>query len=703
VTSVLRLRVALSSLRARGLSTGQHIGWTVCWLALHLLGRAGRRRALAVAAVGLILTGRARAEQLGYIANGEGSVSVFDTATDKVIKTIPVPVESPFATLSLLLSPRDRLLFVLVKDRPFATSVPGAGRTSLAVIDTTSHRVTATTAFKPPTALVAGPITELEELALSADGTRLYVGTPLPADAPFQDPRRSGVMLSTLDPIDLHEVSAIPVVLSGSSQQFSPVLSPDRGRLYIVNEDGNLVVVDATTGAIVTEVALPADIARLPASGRPLPLRGMVLSPSQTTLAVRDAVVDLETNRLVGRVFTPSGTDPPVMSFSGDGATLFALMRAFRSTMPEPLRPGCSIPADVTDLTLLALDVSTVQSFASMPLGSANGAELPRMSSTLDGHGMAVVVQPARDACRGDAQELVLASVPKGAVTGRIRELGAADAAIAEIAQSPDGRTTVFGESALVVRTNGRELQRQFESRLLEIDLQGGTLVRRVDLGDFTPASSGSGSRSRPGVFTRDGQKLFLVGKRGILGAAEVEVLASGSSLRTVQGGGLRPQEIVLGESCPNPEGCVCQADVDCDDGDRCTVDSCEGALGCRNERRRCIDGLRCLSEDERADGCLNPHQRRRLDRVRRTLRTAGTALGRGDYDRARELLRKTDRDVKEILATTIKLTNVAPGSPPPSQSTFDCNVFVFRREVRLLRALRDVRSDLTDCPRSVP
>src|SRR5262245_15967341 len=53
----------------------------------------------------------ASAGQLGYVANGEGSVSVFDTDTDQLLKRIPIPVQVASANLSLLLSPTARRLF----------------------------------------------------------------------------------------------------------------------------------------------------------------------------------------------------------------------------------------------------------------------------------------------------------------------------------------------------------------------------------------------------------------------------------------------------------------------------------------------------------------------------------------------------------------------------------------------------------------
>jgi YVTN family beta-propeller protein len=64
------------------------------------------------------------AGQLVYVANGDGLVSVIDTDSDEVVKTIPIPFTSPSAQVSLLLSPSAQRLFVLLSD--VDTTVPRA-------------------------------------------------------------------------------------------------------------------------------------------------------------------------------------------------------------------------------------------------------------------------------------------------------------------------------------------------------------------------------------------------------------------------------------------------------------------------------------------------------------------------------------------------------------------------------------------------
>src|SRR5262249_42584475 len=159
-------------------------------------------------------------------------------------------------------------------------------------------------------------------------------------------------------------------------------------------------------------------------------------------------------------------------------------------------------------------------------------------------------------------------------------------------------------------------------SELLEVDMERGELARRVDLGDFMP------SRPTSGVFTRDGSKLYLIGPGGaLLGATEVRTLTSGRGFGHIGNLGLRPQQNVLGDPCASADGCVCRTDADCDDGNPCTDDICIESRRCSNPIAPCIEGVRCLSEDRRAEQCLSAPQQKLSDQTRRRLAAAGGAL----------------------------------------------------------------------------
>src|SRR5262249_29661536 len=147
-------------------------------------------------------------------------------------------------------------------------------------------------------------------------------------------------------------------------------------------------------------------------------------------------------------------------------------------------------------------------------------------------------------------------------------------------------------------------------------------------------------------------------------------------------------------------DGCVCRTDADCDDGNPCTDDICIESLRCSNPIAPCIEGVRCLSEDRRAEQCLSAPQQKLSDQTRRRLAAAGGALVRGDAGRARELLDRAVRDVKRLLAITIKLTHSAPPKPTPLDVSQDECATPFARQLRLVQSLRDARHCLTECTR---
>src|SRR5262249_17532100 len=288
---------------------------------------------------------------------------------------------------------------------------PGAARTSISAIDTTSHRVVATAVFDPPRGPSGGPETELEAFALSTDGSRLYVGLPFTPDAK-SSPGAPPAPPPNLDPGDLHKLSAIPVPLALASRPlFPPQLVPDSGRLYGVTQDGNLAVVDASTGALVTEVALPGDLTG-PPSG-PSIANPFVLSPSQTVLAIGDVLIDLESNRILGRVFEAGQNDSAATLFSGAGSVFFSLSRMLLFSPVGPSRRPCR--STIADLAVVAVDPTTLQVLGRIPLGHADGARLSTASS-LDGRRLTIVVRPERRGSCPSSPELLVAGIPEGAI-----------------------------------------------------------------------------------------------------------------------------------------------------------------------------------------------------------------------------------------------------------------------------------------------
>ena len=261
-------------------------------------------------------------------------------------------------------------------------------------------------------------------------------------------------------------------------------------------------------------------------------------------------------------------------------------------------------------LTLAAIDVASFKAIARVSLGEAQ----PGISATSSpvGSRLAVVVRR----CTTAPQELVVVDVPDRRVTRPVREATGPTADISEIAQSPDGSRMVFVETSPVLHRRNGKVQPTLQSDLLDVDVEHGVL----DLfGDFTPSTLGQGMGVRPGVFTSDGQKVDPIGERGLLGATQVKSLSLTRGLGRVSGGGLKAQQILLGDPCTNAEGCFCRTDTDCDDGNPCNLlHLCEEERRCLNVPSPCITGIECLAGNERVVSCLTAAQRRRSVRVQR-------------------------------------------------------------------------------------
>ncbi len=620
------------------------------------------------------------AGQLGYVANGDGSVSVFDTDTDRVVKTIPIQINTTFPLVSLLLSPRARLLFVL------ANAVTSDA--TLVAIDTTVHRVISPAGLVAP---VSPGSLSLLDIALSRDGTRLYV-KPV---AGLSTSETATAVFSTFDAGELRQLSAVSVPVPASAPL--PTLAPGRGRIYAVNEGGGLAVVDAATGGQVTEIALPP---LSPASSSPIPIKSPgLLSPDESSLVVGDAVVDLQSNQVVGRL--PASFSP--VRFSADGRTLFGLIGTSGPSAPGPRAARCRHGILPVDETIVALDLASLQIIARVPLGPTDGSStIPFGVASPDGRRVGVIITPLLDGCTAArSPELAVADVGEGTVVGTV-PLKAPFPTF--IAQSPAGGRVILAETRFVARG------RRSVSDLLDVDLGAG-VGRHIDVGSFVTSSSflQTLTPGRPvepsGAFTPDGGKLYLIGNDGVFSGTEVRVL-TGSEERLVPlaGGRFGAQQVKLGDPCTSPDGCFCRSDVDCDDANPCTVDTCEGAQGCKNEPLGCFAGVQCLFVDQRTTECLGSAQQRRLVRTRRDVDAAASALRRGDEEGARGLLDGAEREVKRLLAAAIKGTN-APialpgvgGPTPGALATRTCYTLVFPQQLKLLRSIRGVRSRLGTC-----
>jgi YVTN family beta-propeller protein len=180
---------------------------------------------------------------------------------------------------------------------------------TLSVLDGTTNRVTATVPLgKRP-----------RGLKLSPDGKLLYVAlSGSPIAGPGVDERTLPPADKGADGIGVVDMASLKLlrVLRGVSDPEQLAVSSDGKRLFVASEDtGRGIVLDATTGAVITSVAV---------GGEP---EGVTLSPDGKFVYMsseedhRISVIDTATNRVVTTFNV--GERPRFTEFSDDGSMAF--------------------------------------------------------------------------------------------------------------------------------------------------------------------------------------------------------------------------------------------------------------------------------------------------------------------------------------------------------------------------------------------
>ncbi|HEV7732041.1 MAG TPA: hypothetical protein VGR62_07760 [Candidatus Binatia bacterium] len=264
----------------------------------------------------------------------------------------------------------------------------------------------------------------------------------------------------------------------------------------------------------------------------------------------------------------------------------------------------------------------------------------------------------------------------------------------APIAQTADGYRVLFAENAFPQSSSRGMPDAGPERAILDFRFDPPALdPRKIDIGSAVPSTSRG-----IGALTDDGGALYFIGTTGLLGAPEVKVVhPARERVDPIDGTRLRPLQLALGDSCPDPIGCFCQTDADCDDGNGCTIDTCDEATRCRYRPRRCIGAVQCLyDQDDRGDiaDCYSDGQQRRMDRARDDIDDAAAALERGDKAAARTRLDRAEQRVTRLLAGAIKRVNDPSGNDPRPE----CNSLVFQQQLALLRGLRTVKRGVSAC-----
>jgi serine/threonine-protein kinase len=226
--------------------------------------------------------------KFAYVTNpGAGAITVLDTATNKVLKTIPIP-EGPPQSVSF--SPDGQTAYVSVYGN---RSVP-----LVAFIDTATGAVTANV---PVDNYTPDPSTT------SPDGRFLYV--------PNHNTALSGANENVVDVIDTVSKTLVGHVAVSANPHWV-VFGKNNGRFYTTDHmSATVTVVSASTNTV---------IANIPVGETP---HAAALSPDGSRLAVTSFdgnvvfLIDTATDKMVAQI--PVGRNPLDIAYSADGRFIY--------------------------------------------------------------------------------------------------------------------------------------------------------------------------------------------------------------------------------------------------------------------------------------------------------------------------------------------------------------------------------------------
>jgi YVTN family beta-propeller protein len=211
-----------------------------------------------------------------YIADGNPTVSVFDTASGKVTKNITVPGPAQYVSFSL----DGRYAYISLWDRKFGSVH------AVSIVDTTDNTVkkTVTTRSRPFLA------------AVTPDGSKLYV------------PNHDSHTVAVIDTRQMKQIGEINVPPEPHYVSFSV----DGSRAYVADHESNQIsVVDTATGSIIKNVG----VGRSPHAVEQNPKRGLVANVNWEGGTV--SAINTNSNTVVGTIKV--GTKPLNIHWSTDG------------------------------------------------------------------------------------------------------------------------------------------------------------------------------------------------------------------------------------------------------------------------------------------------------------------------------------------------------------------------------------------------
>ena len=276
-----------------------------------------------------------------YVTNERsGDLTVIAGGTHDVLATVPLGKRPR----GIKVSPDGRQLFVALSGSPPAP--PGVDESTLPPPDRTADGVGVIDVATQQVVTVIQAGTDPEQLALNADGTRLYVANEDAGTTSVVDVE-TGEIVATLEVGDEPEgvaaspdgklvyvtseqnnqVSVIDIATNEVVEQFevgprprSVAFAPDSSRAYVTSEnDASLSIIDTTSHEVVASVEVPGD------PSRPM---GVVVSPDGQLVFVSTGrggtIVAVDTMRGAARGTATVGKRPWGIALSPDGSLLYS-------------------------------------------------------------------------------------------------------------------------------------------------------------------------------------------------------------------------------------------------------------------------------------------------------------------------------------------------------------------------------------------